>query len=795
MSTSSLFECYAVHVLYYAHKLHIFLLGIILQRMFRHASHRLIHSPIATLDFLLPRHYTSIKPTARRDPAAAHLKRVAPLPARQLPLHPTPTSSSFSKPGVQHSARSTAVPSPSSGWNLEADQAVLFDETYARIGDALESGDVHAAGELWSTLDRSSLLPFLGPSHHNKLSKLITDLITVSEEQGSSWSSTESLVLDDIAVSVATSGDPRGFIARMRYLILHDDPDAALHLFTRLATLLRVRGARLETQLEESSFQGDVLLPDESAHDTPSDVFPPSIACLAITAFAAKDSFFEAVKAVLSTNTLLTASYVRIYFANLRVDPALRTKAEMYARRIVIAQVLTRPGSFQRHVSNLSQDMNDKNLQQLHEHLVSALTETQPWLTMNPSAVSEQTPVLLPDFAWSILLRAFLHCRRLDLAEKLWDDMTKLGVRPTMDTWTSLLDGYAELRMADRALVAWKLLRNEGVQPSIMAYRALIYGLFSAGRPEQAMERFQEFCTLMKKGAYPADDPTVMILYNTVLYWLLANSREANAQTLLQQMEEAGPKPDVVSYNTFMRHYAKVTKPGAIGAMLRKMDAVGVVADNVTYSTILTSLLPIQKDAASVVRTLMKARGAQMNVATYTTIIDHLMKEESDAGLEAALELLRLMEAEEDEALHPNAVTYTTVLSGIHRRQHWPNLQTQEEYVRLIADRMKKRDLMHSKVTYNILIGACLGSPSTEGVRHALKYYREMVRHNVPIKEDTWFILLSGLARRKAWDEADTIVEEIEKSGKTLSAWLSNAMARVRKREDERRFNRRTSRG
>ncbi|EKM61223.1 uncharacterized protein PHACADRAFT_247697 [Phanerochaete carnosa HHB-10118-sp] len=438
--------------------------------------------------------------------------------------------------------------------------------------------------------------------------------------------------------------------------------------------------------------------------------------------------------------------------------------------------------------------MSDKNLQELYEHIVGALRESQPWLTMDPSAVSERTPVLLPDFAWSILLRAFMHCRKLDLAERLWDDMTKLGVQPTMDVWTSLLDGYAELRMADRALVTWKLLRQGSTQPSVMAYRALIYGLFNSGRPAQAMERFEEFSALLKRGFYQNDSSALLILYNTVIYWLLANSGEADAQALLRQMEDSGPKPDVVSYNTFMRYYAKVSKPGAIGTVMRRMEAVGVAADVVTYSTVLTALLPVEKDAASVVRTLMKTFGVQLNIVTYTTIISHFVKEESDAGLEAALELLRMMEAEEDESLHPNAVTYTTILSAIHRRQHWLNRQTQEEYVRHLTDRMKKRDLMHSKVTYNMLIKACLENPNPDGVQHALKYYREMVRNNVPIREDTRFLLLKGLARRGAWDEADTIVEEIENSGRVISTWLGNAIATVRNRDYERRPSRRTFR-
>lgn len=306
----------------------------------------------------------------------------------------------------------------------------------------------------------------------------------------------------------------------------------------------------------------------------------------------------------------------------------------------------------------------------------------------------------------------------------------------------------------------------------MMAYRALIYGLFNSGRPDTALEIFQEFRKLLKQGAYSADDPAVMIVYNTVIYWLLINSRESDAQAVLQQMEESGPKPDVVSFNTFMRYYANQKQPGAIGAIMQKMHAAGVEPDSVTYSTILTALLPVEKDAARVVRMVTQSLGQHMNVVTNTTIISHFIQQETDAGLDAALELLRLMEGEEDESLRPNEVTYTTILAGIHRRRKWLDPRLQEEYVRRLTERMKRRDLMHSKVTYNMLIKACLENPSPDGLRHAMKYYREMVRRNVPVRDDTWYLLLSGLARRRAWEEADGIIEEIEKSGRVISTWL-----------------------
>ncbi|GJE85736.1 pentatricopeptide repeat-containing protein [Phanerochaete sordida] len=655
----------------------------------------------------------------------------------------------------------------------ELNSEALFQDAYRRLIATLLAEDFRPAGKAWSEIGQNSLLYFLGPPHYDELCKLIIELVSASDSRFSTWKPEAARLLDDIAIFIASSGDPRAFQARLRSLLKRGDAETVLRLFSKFVTRLQEQTAHLNAETDETASQSEALLLGDTTHDVYADTFPASIACCAITAYAMKDSFHGAVQALLPTNSIITNSYARAFFTSLQLpDPMVSQKAQVFASRVIAALHLTRPGSFQRHVLNMTKTKSDQALQQLYEYLVGALKEPQPWLTVDPSAVSQQTPILLPEFTWSILLKGFLRCRRLDLGEKLWDDMTKFGVRPTMDVWTALLEGYAELRMIDRALLAWNLILKQRQRPSIMAHRALIYGFFKADRPEEAMERFQEFSASLKQGDYPAEDPGVLIIYNTVMYWLLTLSRDADALALLQDMEDVGPKPDVVTYNTFIRYYTNMSKPGAIGDIMRRMDAVGVAADGVTYSTVLSALLPVAEDVPSVVRAMIKDYGHHLNAIAYSTIISHFMKEETDAGLEAAVELLRVMETQEDMALHPTTITYTIILAGIHRRRKWLNPQVKEDYIKGIMDRMKRRGHMFTKSTYNTLIQACLDDPSPEGATSALKYYREMVRTNTPIEDRTWFLLLRGLAQRHAWDEADFLVEEIRKSGRGTTAWL-----------------------
>ncbi|KIP12490.1 hypothetical protein PHLGIDRAFT_259980 [Phlebiopsis gigantea 11061_1 CR5-6] len=675
-----------------------------------------------------------------------------------------------------HSPDTSTVTSPSSsqppkpnprGSGIE--KGTVFDETLPKLTDALKEGDITTIADLWSLLDQNSLLPLLDSSLHSRFSVFVRDAI--SHPSHSSLKPLQWQILDEIAVFTCAYGDKRGLQARMLYHIGDSNPDAAIELFSRLDSLVRRRAS--------------IDNPDLS----------PTIACLAVIAFVMKDSFVLAIRTIDSSASLLTASVVRTFFSNedLPLSLELRTKAKIYAHRLATAGVINRPSVLQRHVSNLADSSNDHSLAQLYHNISSGLFGPEPWLTVDPSTVSDATPVLLPDFTWAILLKAFLECNRLDMAERLWDDMTKAGVQPTMDTWTSLLEGYADLNLVDRVLAVWSILLRERTRPGVMAHRAVIRALFKARHVDEALQQFYTLQDLLKKNELPYDESTVLMAYNTTLSYALSSHREPEAQSIFEQMRETGPKPDAVTYNTFMHHHRIKGQPGAIGTMLQEMETAGVAPDVVTYSTILSALLPVNENAAVTVLDLMAKRGVSLTATTCTSIIDHLLKQDSPRSLQGAFNFLRIMETSASPDMHPNSITYTVLLCGIHRRSRELGPARTEEYIGLITDKMAKRRIVPTKGSYNILIRTCLESQHPNGVEHAMRYYKEMPRNRVPIEDSTRFILLRGLLHRKEWDVADTVVEGL-RDKKPLSDSVVNLITQIRQRTPVQRHTRRTVR-
>jgi hypothetical protein len=142
------------------------------------------------------------------------------------------------------------------------------------------------------------------------------------------------------------------------------------------------------------------------------------------------------------------------------------------------------------------------------------------------------------------------------------------------------------------------------------------------------------------------------------------------------------------------------------------------------------------------------------------------------------MELLQKMETNPNA--QPNDVTYTGILASLHR---WvsPNTVLAEECEKYVLKKMKERNIQPNRVTYHILIKACLENPEPEGLRRALGYYREMANRKISMNYDTWYVLLHGLISREEWAVGDEVVVELLKYIKPVGA-LDSLVGRIQRR-------------
>jgi|ERR1700722_14707498 len=653
----------------------------------------------------------------------------------------------------------------------------LFNQSFIQLQQALRDRHLSAVSNYWSILNRRNLRTFLGPSQLESFSRLIVCLWPDQGPRGS-WNERERQVIEEIALFAAARRSPDALNGILISYLRRNDSEAVLKLYDRFLELLDQNWKGEEVD-DDGGY--DALASTSTMNLRGHSPGLVTILLAVITAHAMRNSFSDALQASINSNIRFSPYSVKEYLKRLDHDTSLHQKLEVYTRKLGIARLVIRSPSLIKHITNLAKDSSVKQLERFYSVVLEGLSGPHAYLTTDPTS-KDSDKVVITEVVWTSFLSGFLRCRRLDLAEKLWDDILRLGIPVGISLWTALFDGYHRMDATDDALTGWEAMLSQGVEPEALTYRAIISTLFKGKQPEVAMTKFRRFEEALRVGSLPQQPAQILSVYNTTLHGLLRNSREDEATALFQTMRTTNPKPDVVSYNTFVQYYARKGDFRSIAAYIREMTSDNLVGDVFTFSTILSALLKVgRQDAPEMMLSLMAKQGIEPNVATFTAIIDHQMREQDIPNLQAALRLLQSMEQNPDT--QPNEVTYTTILAGIYNGP-WLDPRVAEEYRMDIVQRMTERDIHPNGLTYQILLRACLQYHEPEGLRNALRYYREMVQRKIFMSQEIWYTLLRGLADRGEWGIATEMLMDMKRSGFQPVGAVANLVERIRKRQE-----------
>ncbi|KZP16854.1 hypothetical protein FIBSPDRAFT_865610 [Athelia psychrophila] len=659
-----------------------------------------------------------------------------------------------------------------------------FNATAGKLRTALKAGDVLAAFKYWTSLEEKGLFSVLGVTIVEGYSELITDIIPAPNKPHT-WTHAEREAAEHIALGAATIGKAtRALSACMLHSISGGDPDAALALFDRY---LAVSSESLQTNVdpgkaelgekprETHSESHNISLTDKILGYSPGR---SEVLLMATAAHAAKDAFPDALRTYLRTSFRIPPSALQGNLKAFAFDPSLRAKVQFFVPRLEIGRLIANPASLRQHISNLVDAHALDRLQRDYKAILDATSGPDAFVALHVDAVTDTKPVIMAEASWGDFLTAFLRLRRQDLAEKLWDDMVARTIIPGVVTWTALFDGYDSLGKVEGTLAGWEAMLAQGVKPNAFTYRSLCSVLCTARRPDDALKAMKDFEDTLPKKSHPVEN--TLPLYNTLIHGLLTNSREAEASTILQKMQEGGPKPNVVTYNTFLRYFGRKADFKGLGSTLERLTTDGLVGDTFTFTTILSALLKAgREDAEEITFNLINKQKVAPDTGFYTALIDHQVRLKEPQNMKAALSILKRME--QDPEIRMNPVPYTSILAGIYR-VHWLDPEVAEECKEYVISRMKSSSTSPNRVTYHILISATLENQHPEGLQQALSLYREMRRRLIGMSNDTWYVLLNGLIQRGEWAMANEMVADLRKIGdvKPVGATLK-LVDRIRK--------------
>lgn len=650
---------------------------------------------------------------------------------------------------------------------------LFFNQCLVELRRALFARDARRVSEHWARLRDKGLLPLFGPQlrRHSEL------LAKLCPHTTQAWDHHDRNAIEEIAFYAATNGAPQALVAYMATYLRSGDCTTALDLYTRFLQAIEEKPLSLDLASEEG-YDVDELMIDLPAQSHPHSLYPPSILLAVVVAHAIGGSFHDALHSYLQSPTLISARLVSEFLSTFS-NKSLTHKVEEYVRRLRIARYVSEPRFITARASLFAATRDAQGLKKFYKSVIDGICGPEPYIAPSPVSVTPQTPIALNEINWATMLTAFLQCNCRDMAETLWDDMLRFRVQPTVISWSALLVGYERMGEADDAEKAWRTMLSMGIEPTTSTFRAMISVLFNARRAEDAMAYLALFQTRVTTSSSSSPEDT-LTLYNTVLHGLLKNRRETDAHALFQKLREEGPRPDVVSFNSLLNYHGRRGEFRIISRILDWMREDDLVGDVYTFSTVLSALLKVGRtDATDAILGLMRKQNIEPNVAFFTSIINHQVEEGTEQGLRAAMDLLQKME--ENPEVQPNEVTYTGILTSLHRHD-WRDLELAKQCKHHVLEGMKRRNMQLNRAAYHVLIKACLESPAPGGTENALEYYRKMVQRRISIGPDTWYILLRGLIAKEAWTDADAVVEEVTR-GRAVYGGLANLVWRVRKRK------------
>ena len=600
----------------------------------------------------------------------------------------------------------------------------------------------------------------------------------------------------EIAIKLATMGYPDGLRAcLLRYLKDGDIPGvtSAYDDFAKTRQLPWT----LDSEQSAAAIPSDVTNQNATSAFIESELQPPrfsnsgvaDLVMTVITAYAIQDRFDDAFDRFMMTPTavrvtsLRAKSFCEVHLAH---DLALSKKVQAWIQDLVQLRLLSRPSALHKYVTAFAADTNVASLQHLYSSTISECRKADGnYVVVNRGARGGgRKPITLSIAVWGIFMQAFFKCNRADLAETLLNDVTGLGLSPNRHMWTTMLIGYGRHGQCERAMDIWNRMLDVGIVPNGIAYGAMIQAYFGARRPQEGFALFDQYQIESKKsaeGKQSLRDPAMLPLFNIVLHGLCMNGMEDQAKNVMKDMLDHGPKPDIVSYNTFLRYYGRIGDMKSVASVLRAFKPANIQPDVHSFSILLSALYKGgNRDAHTKLIQIMETMGVQPNVAMYSGIIDFLVRQGGPENFRNASLLLQMMENNPNKDCRPNEVTFTSILAGLHRDPTIP-VKDVKLYTEDLFARMHKNGTLPNRTTYNYLIKACLENPEVRGLQMALRYYRDMGKRGIGLTDRTWYVILSSLLRRGDWAIAGEVMNDMFKQGHKPDSTLAVLVQRVQR--------------
>ncbi|CAN7039986.1 unnamed protein product [Brassica oleracea var. botrytis] len=324
-------------------------------------------------------------------------------------------------------------------------------------------------------------------------------------------------------------------------------------------------------------------------------------------------------------------------------------------------------------------------------------------------------------YVFNILMNKFCKEGKMCDAQKVFDEITKRSLRPTVVSFNTLINGYCKAGNLDEGFRLKERMEKGRTRADVFTYSALINALCKENKMDGAHGLFDEMC---ERGLIPND-----VVFTTLIHGHSRNGRIDLMKESYQKMLSRGLQPDIVLYNTLVNGFCKNGDLVAARNVVDGMIHRGLRPDKVTYTTLIDGFCRGgDVDAALEIRKKMDQNGIELDRVGFSALICGMCKEGRVFDAERALrEMLRA-------GMKPDDVIYTMMMDAFCK------IGDVQTGFRLLKE-MQRDGHVPSVVTYNVLLnGLCkLGQ-----MKNADVLLDAMLNIGVVPDDITFNILLEG---------------------------------------------------
>ncbi|XP_059623707.1 small ribosomal subunit protein mL103 (rPPR7)-like [Cornus florida] len=219
----------------------------------------------------------------------------------------------------------------------------------------------------------------------------------------------------------------------------------------------------------------------------------------------------------------------------------------------------------------------------------------------------------------STLIRSYGIAGMFDHSLKTYNQMEELGTPRTTTSFNALLAACNQSKLFDQVPQLFEEMPQKfGFSPDKVSYGILVKSYCHSGSTDLAISRMKE---MEEKGI-----EITAITFTTILHSLYKEGKSDEAERIWNEMMERGCSPDIAAYNVRIMH-VHGGEPETVKGLIEDISNAGLKPDTITYNYLMTCYYKHGKlEEAEKVYQGMKGNGCHRNVSTFRILIYYLCK-------------------------------------------------------------------------------------------------------------------------------------------------------------------------